>query len=83
MWGNGRNGDGKWLSEKQALAIELAAYQAETTVAEQRRLAVSDYADRLLRDSDLAAAVTLMLRVRAKAGVGPLTIVTNQQEDAQ
>lgn len=81
--GFGRNGDGKWLTEKQALAIELAAYQSETTVAEQRRLAVSDYADRLLRDPDIAAAVTAVLRARAKAGIGPLTIITNQREDAQ
>lgn len=83
--GNARAGDGKWLSEKQALAIELAAWQAETNVAEQRRLAVSEYADRLLADPDVARAVTLMLRARAEAGHGTLRIVRNDQpkEDAQ
>lgn len=82
--GNPRAGDGKWLSEKQALAIELAAWQAETNVAEQRRLAVTEYADRLLADPDIAHAVTLMLRARAEAGYGTLRIIrTNQQEDAQ
>lgn len=85
MWGNAQSGDGKHLTEKQALAIELAAWQAKTNVATQRRLAITEYADRLLRDPDIAYAVTTALRARAAAGIGPLRIIrnTDQQEDAQ
>lgn len=75
--GRARTGDGAFLTERQAIAIEFEAMIEERGVAELRRRAVEEYADRLLADPAIAEMVRLCVRSRAEQGIGPLRLVAD------
>lgn len=58
------------LTERQELALHFLALVEDRSVADLRRQAISDFADQVLADPNIAQAVRLCLRYRREHGAG-------------
>jgi hypothetical protein len=68
------------LSERDDLTLHTLAIIERTTVAEQRRIALSAYARQARQDPDVAEIVRLILASRRKRGNGGGNVIRMSRE---